>query len=562
MGMPSCAGAILAIDKDNVRILLNHQQRKQKKPKCDKLVPHHSGIPIPTTTTNLEVKKPHLKCAGPGISFAAPDPFLPGKIKALSFRMTEYHWHSPSEHTVDGGYFPMEMHLIMPGKRTSLTIAVFMTTDASLETNCKDQSFRGKEKLECMRAKFFHALMNSLPPIVKEANATGFVKYPEKFHEMDAVEIPAAGDVRMMCQTQPYEAGSLLPPETVCVNKTFDEYRAFVESVSSCPSCTKPTLEDIVMSWSELDFPEPPPEDLHTACQFLPIEGELERIEVPVYADDLPERGQFHADEWPFRTVDPFSYFVPDMPYFYYYRGSQTTPPCSPTMEWILNPFVVTVFPTSVELYRKVLSEFPHNRLGTRPMPSWSPLAKNPVAFTTLASNNRPLQEMHPPPGTHAARWGIPKREKNCIRDSIGVCIHGTEAPEEPRSFWRVNNISGLSGQPIHYLDSSPAWASFTGDDPIGKIVESSVGSGVSGSSASGESDSSGSSMKGLKIMGSGSSGFYMALWKWFLLGVCCISCCFTCCLVHSCIHATSRHQRHLEKIEDAAKEDTEKGTE
>ena len=43
------------------------------------------------------------------------------------FELRQFHFHAPSEHTVDGKHFPMEMHLVHKGQDgTSGVVAVFI----------------------------------------------------------------------------------------------------------------------------------------------------------------------------------------------------------------------------------------------------------------------------------------------------------------------------------------------------------------------------------------------------------------------------------------------------
>jgi len=226
--------------------------------------------------------------------------------------------------------------------------------------------------------------------------------------------------------------------------------------------------------------------------------------------------------------LDPFSYFVPHVEYFYYYLGSSAAPPCTPSMEWILVPTPVTVYARSLSLYRNILEEFPGNRLGKLgSMPQWSPLAtaaSPPAGLGSLSTNSRPLQEI----GADT-EWGTAEKwVKNCPRDIIGRCIVATTLPPTTRKLWQINNKPNASIDPIHYLDSSPPWASggSAGSD------EYFMSSGSSRSSSeSAESDSSGgSSMKSWRVIGSGSSGSYMAFWKWTILLFCCwFGCCGLC---------------------------------
>lgn len=69
-----------------------------------------------------------------------------------NFLLHQFHYHSPSEHMVDGKYYPMEAHHVHvnPADGTALVIAVFMYVNPSLtRESCITES------VECTRAKFF-----------------------------------------------------------------------------------------------------------------------------------------------------------------------------------------------------------------------------------------------------------------------------------------------------------------------------------------------------------------------------------------------------------------------
>ena len=52
-------------------------------------------------------------------------------LGGVAYRLTQYHFHSPSEHTVDGKHFPMEMHLVHTSADAKLAVVgVFIAEGA------------------------------------------------------------------------------------------------------------------------------------------------------------------------------------------------------------------------------------------------------------------------------------------------------------------------------------------------------------------------------------------------------------------------------------------------
>lgn len=359
-------------------------------------------------------------------------------------QLVEYHWHSPSEHTVDGGYYPMEaQHVHMKG-HTGLIIAVFMTGSLDLQTRCLAVAKSPAFDVQCKAALFFERVMMRMPFDVNHNVVT---------------------QGNYMVHERNYSSG----------------------------------------------FRDPG----------MPIEAVI-RLE-----QGAP--GEF----------DPYSMlntFVPYMEYFYYYLGSLTEPPCTTGIEWVLNPTVVTVFDKDLQKFRLNMNSFRPNRLrqplgyGANVI-SWHPMAG--VGWFTwqegLGMNNRPIQ---------------PLLGATCPVDkgmaANPFVVDKTTAPDCPRIFWRVGSPLTIQTEPLKYLDSSPVWASG---------MPHSLASFMS-SSLAGESDVSGS-QETTKSIGSGSSGFYMALWKWgvsaafmaVIGGICII-----------CIHADV-HKKLKKKKDDHAKE-------
>merc|ERR1719409_2501766 len=120
---PACTGATLQVNPDNVRILMAHKKKKKKL--------HCKNEPKPI------VKKPQLRCPAGSLTFPKPDPHFPLRIKAGSYRLQEYHWHSPSQHTVDGGYFPWEIPSIHRVLAWTVPVVLLQPIRASLDPQRK-----------------------------------------------------------------------------------------------------------------------------------------------------------------------------------------------------------------------------------------------------------------------------------------------------------------------------------------------------------------------------------------------------------------------------------------
>ena len=51
-------------------------------------------------------------------------------LGGVAYQLTQYHFHSPSEHTVDGKHFPMEMHLVHKSADKLAVVGVFIAEGA------------------------------------------------------------------------------------------------------------------------------------------------------------------------------------------------------------------------------------------------------------------------------------------------------------------------------------------------------------------------------------------------------------------------------------------------
>jgi len=72
------------------------------------------------------------------------------------FNLHQYHFHTPSEHTVDGYYFEMEaQHVHKAADHAYLVIAVFLKANTTLKQNC----IAVPTSLECKRADFLHSVL-------------------------------------------------------------------------------------------------------------------------------------------------------------------------------------------------------------------------------------------------------------------------------------------------------------------------------------------------------------------------------------------------------------------
>jgi len=360
------------------------------------------------------------------------------------FPLMEYHWHSPSEHTVDGGYFPAEAHHLHVKKGKGVVIAVFITGSLDLRKRCAtvgQTPADAAQANECNRALFFDKVMNMMP---------------------------------------------FTPQHTVVTEEVFIARETTVHG-SADPN------------------------------------GQIK--EVSALRTGYP--GEY----------DPYSQFndfVPYMDYFYNYFGSLTQPPCSVGIEWVLNPYPVTVFDDSLQKLRQNMNGFQPNVLrqpagglpGEPGTVGAAPITWHKDAYAGwftwtagLGTNNRPIQPLAGP-----ACPVDPKAVEAMAETTVmpGELQKGFEPrgmyQECPRQFWRIGSPLGNGPKPMKYLDSSPMWASG---------LPNSLHFATSASGWS-ESDIGGSD-ESLDSMGSGSSGFYMALWKWAVVAA------FTVCGVSLC---------------------------
>lgn len=178
---------------------------------------------------------------------------------------------------------------------------------------------------------------------------------------------------------------------------------------------------------------------------------------------------------------DPYTNFIPSMStHFYHYMGSTTTPPCIGNVAWIFAYVTIPIFDSSVVALRTMLNAKKGNQLAIRPSP-WSVTPKW-TWDVNQGVNNRPLQELG------------------------------------QRKFYYVGGA----------WDSAAYSSTFSGSDASssGSLMGTNLSAPSMSSSESGDSDFSNFN-RASGITGSGSSGFYIAVWKWVLLASCCCFCCF-----------------------------------
>merc|ERR1719174_1674582 len=75
--------------------------------------------------------------------------------KGKVYSLAQFHYHAPSEHMVDGEYYPMEVHHVHKAvDGTVLVLGVFMYVNPALSpASCVGIT------IECSRAKFFDAIL-------------------------------------------------------------------------------------------------------------------------------------------------------------------------------------------------------------------------------------------------------------------------------------------------------------------------------------------------------------------------------------------------------------------
>jgi carbonic anhydrase len=523
-GAPVCESAVGVVNQNTVAIHL----AERKKPK----IPVRPKWP----------PSPRARCTAGSVSFTKyserSDRFTPFK-----HALKEYHFHTPSEHTLDGKLYDVEMQLVMAGKEHDLIIAVFIEASATLKEECLEDDLRDpvdikgleqqEQRLKCLRAKFFNGIVSSLLPFVP----TGMT-VPLTHEHWEVLEANQGEAVYKSEQRREY--CSPIDNQTLCSKnnpdvpvvgilysqfalKREEEYAA---ALLACPLCPppeigpqEPTLEaweaETLRQWEGLRVVQPEA-----------VPQQLESIEVPLFASTFAE--YIEANQTKYATLDPFHYFFPPMFFFYYYLGSGTEPPCYPA-EWMLHPVPVPVYDFSIVALKTLINNFPLNRLNA-------------------GSNARPHQLLNKPPPLDPLKdsWGGPPEK--CIRiewgPNAGECDKNLLPPVEERKFWQIGVKTG-HGEPLQYLDSSPLWSSGKSESSDPLSFESS-----GSSSKSGESDSSGNSQRASNSMGSGSSGFFMAVWKWFVVVALCLCCKCGACYVgynHAVDFALHENLEHLD---------------
>lgn len=197
---------------------------------------------------------------------------------------------------------------------------------------------------------------------------------------------------------------------------------------------------------------------------------------------------------------DPYNGFIPPMPqYFYHYMGSFTTPPCTTGVTWILNPTPVAIFQASLTAYRNLIDALQGNQLAVLPQGSTilftAPISDGQVAWDyNMGNNNRAVQ---------------PMGDRELFKVTLPMPSTSTTTTAEG-----PYDSSASSGSGGDYSASSMS------------------------SSASGESDpfGSGGSFGSTTF---GSSGFYMATWKWITASI--LMCC---CLISLCMLSHSNETK------------------
>jgi carbonic anhydrase len=216
--------------------------------------------------------------------------------------------------------------------------------------------------------------------------------------------------------------------------------------------------------------------------------------------------------------ADPYTQFIPPMDkHFYYYNGSFTTPGCATDVVWILNPTPVKIFESSLLVYRQMINMVPNNQLAVKAnftvySGGQSALGSQFFWNTSLGVNNRPIQPLVGPGNLTRLLYKV-------------EAVEGAPAsPGDGRTWDSSASSSGSS-------DSS-------GSESFGQSGTS-LDFGLS-SSASWESDVS-DSENSSGSNASGSSGFYMAMWKWFVVALCLLG-----CLGAACVAASKRKKKKL----------------
>lgn len=53
-------------------------------------------------------------------------------IEGKTYELKQFHFHTPSEHTIDGNYYPMEMHMVHQGSDKSLAVVSVLFTEGEV----------------------------------------------------------------------------------------------------------------------------------------------------------------------------------------------------------------------------------------------------------------------------------------------------------------------------------------------------------------------------------------------------------------------------------------------
>jgi hypothetical protein len=409
---------------------------------------------------------------------ADPERPLPLHIRAgAGGPLMKYTWHSPSEHTLDGGYFPMEMHMVHGKGHGSTIVAVFIKASSDLEEKCRPTTKANQEKY-----RYLADLSVNI----------------EDTREME--------DEKVQCRKALWmdHIQKLMPD-----GKSTQDYTTYHYKDRERQNVTGYAYYGPRYPESYVRFVSPP------------LMGEEDNRSVDVLFN-MKEKNFYYG-------LDPYStdlMIVGDLSRFYTYVGSTTTPPCQVGVTWIISPKPFEIFASTLKYYRKhiQLVDTPPKGFGDiapsqlrqfpPPIAAWNKDAGTVLGGDApnfawkhdLGTNNRPLQEQQVLHGTESKR-----------------VVYYLEAVQRSKKYLYINSAdmmsSGVPRSSESSLDSSQSGSWEDGE-----------GESDSDSSGSADQSSGNSSMQALGSMGSGSSGFYMADWKWaVIMGFACCSCIFFC---------------------------------
>jgi carbonic anhydrase len=177
--------------------------------------------------------------------------------KGKTFKLLQFHWHSPAEHTVDGKYYAMEVHYVyISDDKQLVVVGVFMDADKTLPEKCKYAQMKDIE--ECHRANFFDTLLRTRipqPPYPAGGVQTlepsplhnpyhEFIPPIDKyyFHYSGSLTTPGCGPVEWI----------LVPTPVKIFDSSLTLYRNMINAVPNKRLHPKP---DINKLFNDADFP-------------------------------------------------------------------------------------------------------------------------------------------------------------------------------------------------------------------------------------------------------------------------------------------------------------------